>query len=171
MLAFERATHIGNDEGDEGEPAAAVFAGDSFEELPQRRRRGLAAMLLGSCGDGLREVVEDCRVERGQYPGGLKEVEETGLAFGSFSELSKTAEDLVARSDQAVDGVESAVIVRCLKDVVDDEEGLSVLAWGAGKTAIQFEVGIDRRRSEAEWVSHVVSGPFGEDCLIRPLWF
>jgi hypothetical protein len=88
-------------------------------------------------------VYKDLRIERGKNFGGLKEIEYASLAFGSFGELGEAAEDLIARSDEPVDGVEGAVLVCGIEDVVDDEECLSVLARSVGEAALEFEVRVD----------------------------
>ena len=63
---FERFAEAREEQGEEGDSSAAVFAGSALEDVPETRRRLLPLMFLRGARHGFRGVVEDLRVEFGE---------------------------------------------------------------------------------------------------------
>jgi|SRR5215469_9430368 len=134
---LEGATYVGEQKCEEGEAAAAFFAGDTLEELQESGWGALELMLgVGLC-EGVCEALQVPGIDGGEEPGGLEEIADSGLAFGVFGKLGELSGDGVSGADHAVDGVEDAFVVCGLECVVEGEEGFGVLARCGVEAALQ----------------------------------
>ena len=79
---FQGLAEAREEQGEEGDSSAAVFAGGALGKLEEAGRRLLAPMLFGGAGHRFRGVVEHLRVEFCEDLNRRQQVADAGDAFG-----------------------------------------------------------------------------------------
>ena len=147
-LPLHGLAKAGEHEGEEGEAAAGVFAGDPTGDGEQGRGFCLFCVLGGGGANSFGDAVEGFGVEGREDLEERDQVADAGDAFGQHGVLREFAGNRVLRADHSVEQVKDALVVGGLEEIPGDEEGFGVLGGRGSELALRFGARVDGKRLE-----------------------